>query len=94
MVRSAKPGQVSLHDREWLVVSSQVYLKPGLGAACAGQTRVAAWLVALSRVVTLSSDGNLGPDNPTGSDMKRGENAVMSDRDGWGWWLLSLSQHQ
>ena len=79
MVGSAKPGQV--------------YLKPGLGAACAGQTRVAAWLVALSRVVTLSSDGNLGPDNPTGSDMKRGENAVMSDRDGWGWWLLSLSQH-
>ena len=47
--------------------ASLLYLKVGTGAACAGQARVAADIRPLSRVVTLSSDGNRGAEPPTGS---------------------------
>ena len=47
--------------------SSHFYLKAGTGAAWAGQSRVAADLQPLSKVVTLSSEGNRGAEPPTGS---------------------------
>ena len=72
------PSQFSVVQSQ--VKSSQVYLKVGPGAAWAGQMRVAGVVMALSSVLTLSSEGNLGPLSPTGSAGMKGENAVMSDR--------------